>query len=166
MTFRHRAGVSPYTSLYSFAETCVFGKQSFGPFLCNLSLRCYSHKRPHFSRSYVCILPSSLTRVLSHALEYSSRLPVSVCGTVPDKRPLEIISRRHDYARFACPKTGSLSQLILSCGFACRTQKLAAWTGIPTTGRGSPHASSLRHLLSEVLEYKPVSHRLRFSASP
>ena len=36
MTFRHRAGVSPYTSPYGLAETCVFGKQSPGPFHCDL----------------------------------------------------------------------------------------------------------------------------------
>jgi hypothetical protein len=34
VTFRHRAGVSPYTSSFDFAETCVFGKQSLGPFHC------------------------------------------------------------------------------------------------------------------------------------
>ena len=34
-----------------------------------------------FSRSYGVILPSSLTRVLSHTLGFSPRLPVSVCGT-------------------------------------------------------------------------------------
>ena len=34
LTFRHRAGVSPYTSAYALAETCVFSKQSDGPFLC------------------------------------------------------------------------------------------------------------------------------------
>ena len=34
-----------------------------------------------FSRSYGVILPSSLTRVHSLTLEFSSRLPVSVCGT-------------------------------------------------------------------------------------
>ena len=34
MTFRHRAGVSPYTSPFGFAETCVFVKQSPGPFHC------------------------------------------------------------------------------------------------------------------------------------
>ena len=34
-----------------------------------------------FSRSYGAILPSSLTRVLPIALVYSTRLPVSVCGT-------------------------------------------------------------------------------------
>ena len=31
LTFQHRAGVSPYTSSYDFAETCVFGKQSVEP---------------------------------------------------------------------------------------------------------------------------------------
>ncbi len=35
-----------------------------------------------FSRSYGAILPSSLTRVLSSALVYSTCLPVSVYGTV------------------------------------------------------------------------------------
>jgi len=40
VTFQHRAGVSPYTSSYDFAETCVFGKQSLGPFHCDpLELR-------------------------------------------------------------------------------------------------------------------------------
>jgi hypothetical protein len=34
LTFRHRAGVSPYTSAFALAETCVFSKQSVGPFLC------------------------------------------------------------------------------------------------------------------------------------
>ena len=37
LTFRHRAGVSPYTSYCYFAETCVFVKQSLEPFLCSLS---------------------------------------------------------------------------------------------------------------------------------
>ena len=36
LTFRHRAGVSPYTSPFGFAETCVFDKQSPGPFHCGL----------------------------------------------------------------------------------------------------------------------------------
>ena len=34
LTFQHRAGVSPYTSPFGFAETCVFDKQSPGPFYC------------------------------------------------------------------------------------------------------------------------------------
>ena len=34
LTFQHWAGVSPYTSPYGLAETCVFGKQSMEPFHC------------------------------------------------------------------------------------------------------------------------------------
>ena len=42
LTFQHRAGVSPYTSSFDFAQTCVFGKQSPGPILCgsNGSFKC------------------------------------------------------------------------------------------------------------------------------
>ena len=76
LTFRHRAGVSPYTSSFDFAETCVFAKQSPGP------IHCGSPFREHpFSRSYGVNLPSSLTTLLPLALESSSCLPVSVCGT-------------------------------------------------------------------------------------
>ncbi len=34
LTFRHRAGVRPYTSCCHFAEPCVFNKQSLPPSLC------------------------------------------------------------------------------------------------------------------------------------
>ena len=76
LTFQHRAGVSPYTSSYDLAETCVFAKQSPGPIHCGSY--CYEH--PLF-RSYGVNLPSSLTTLLPLALESSSYLPVSVCGT-------------------------------------------------------------------------------------
>ena len=36
LTFQHWAGVSPYTSCFHLAETCVFGKQLTGPFYCGL----------------------------------------------------------------------------------------------------------------------------------
>ena len=35
LTFQHRAGVSPYTSSFDLAETCVFDKQLPGPILCD-----------------------------------------------------------------------------------------------------------------------------------
>ena len=76
MTFQHRAGVSPYTSPFGFAETCVFDKQSPGPIHCGLT-----KIRHPFSRSCGVILPSSLNTLLPLALESSSYLPVSVCGT-------------------------------------------------------------------------------------
>ena len=70
-----------------------------------LGLLCATHyliqHGPHFFRSYVCILPSSLTRVLSCALDYSSFLPVSVSGTVLISLALDSISRHLDYIRFA-----------------------------------------------------------------
>ena len=86
LTFRHWAGVSPYTSPYGFAETCVFVKQSPEPLHCN-------HFELHtawvltlmwhlFSRSYEAILPSSLTRVIPRILGFSPCPPVSVYGTV------------------------------------------------------------------------------------
>ena len=37
LTFQHRAGVSPYTSPFGLAETCVFAKQSLGPIHCGSS---------------------------------------------------------------------------------------------------------------------------------
>jgi len=84
LTFRHWAGVSPYTSACALAETCVFVKQSVEPFLCDPSpLHLCKLHRPgrSFSRSYGSILPSSLTRVFPIAWVCSTRLPVSVCGT-------------------------------------------------------------------------------------
>ena len=48
------------------------------------------HQDGHtFFRSYGVSLLSSLTRVLSSALVYSTRLPESVCGTVTDKTRYE-----------------------------------------------------------------------------
>ena len=40
LTFQHRAGVSPYTSSYDLAQTCVFDKQSPGPILCGYTSLC------------------------------------------------------------------------------------------------------------------------------
>ena len=85
LIFQHRAGVTPYTSTFVFAECCVFNKQSQPPILCGpVALRMFSYKLPGhtFSRSYGINLPSSFSRVLSSALEFSSYPPVSVCGTV------------------------------------------------------------------------------------
>ena len=44
LTFRHWAGVSPYTSAFAFAETCVFAKQSPGPFHCGFDQPAASSK--------------------------------------------------------------------------------------------------------------------------
>ncbi len=39
LTFRHRAGVRPYTSSFDLAEPCVFDKQSPGPLHCGHAQR-------------------------------------------------------------------------------------------------------------------------------
>ena len=79
LTYRHWAGVSPYTSAFALAWTCVFGKQSLQPILCYLLCflrQAHIHKRSPFSRSYGVNLPSSLTMVLSRAL---GLLSLSTC---------------------------------------------------------------------------------------
>ena len=53
-----------------------------------------------FSRSYGVNLPSSFTRVLSSALEFSSYPPVSVCGTVPMQLKLSGFSWKHGISNF------------------------------------------------------------------
>ena len=42
LTFRHRAGVRPYTSPCGFAEPCVFDKQSLPPGLCHSTVLAHS----------------------------------------------------------------------------------------------------------------------------
>src|SRR5487761_220164 len=54
LTFRHRAGVRPYTSSCDFAEPCVFGKQALPPGMC-LSAPLARHGGP--------LLPKSRGRV-------------------------------------------------------------------------------------------------------
>jgi hypothetical protein len=41
LTFQHWAGVSPYTSAFALAQTCVFVKQSHGLFRCGLDVPRY-----------------------------------------------------------------------------------------------------------------------------
>ena len=59
LTFRHRAGVRPYSSSFDFAKPCVFVKQSPEPFLCAL------RSRVPLSRSYGVNLPNSLAMIHS-----------------------------------------------------------------------------------------------------
>src|SRR6266581_4055339 len=69
LTFRHWAGVSPYTSACAFAETCVFAKQSLEPVSCGPLALCSSQNTKllghPFFRRYGVNLPSSLTEVRS-----------------------------------------------------------------------------------------------------
>ena len=104
MTFRHRAGVRPYTSPCGLAESCVFGKQSLGPLRCGRpGLRKQvpaPHGRRPFSLGYGAIMPSSLTTVPPIASVCSTRPPVSVLVRAPQGLPRGF-SRQHGLAGFA-----------------------------------------------------------------
>src|SRR5437764_375054 len=76
LTFRHWAGVSPYTSTCVFAETCVFGKQSLEPIYCGPLTPWREARRllwHPFFRRYGVMLPSSLTEFASFTLGVSPR---------------------------------------------------------------------------------------------
>ena len=77
LTLRHWSGLRPYTSLFRFAEPCVFVKQSLEKHLLRPALRLVRHL-PKIRRAF---LPSSLKIVFPFTLVYSTCLPVSVCGT-------------------------------------------------------------------------------------
>ena len=139
LTFRHRAGVSPYTSPFGFAETCVFDKQSPGPFHCGLLLW-----RHPFFRSYGVNMPSSLTTLLPMALGFSPHLPVSVCGT-----GAEI------FIYLFSPLLHHASLLIFRSLSPRSTN----------AGVTAPHCVSIFKFLAAT-EYPPFVHRLRLSASP
>ncbi len=140
LTFQHRAGVSPYTSSFDFAETCVFAKQLPGP------IRCGSHRCEHpFSLGYGVNLPSSLTTLLPLALESSSYLPVSVCGTGTIDIPQGFSRLRPCILPYL-----SFSPLR---------------PGLPSPGLCTFKVSPCLNLLA-VTEYQPSVHRLRLSASP
>ena len=66
LTFQHRAGVSPYTSSFDFAETCVFDKQLPGPIHCGSLSRAplFPKLRGHFAEFLNNISPDGL-RILS-----------------------------------------------------------------------------------------------------
>ena len=159
LTFQHRAGVSPYTSAYALAETCVFVKQLLVPILCGLP-----NGRHPFSRSYGVNLPSSLTTLLPLALESSSYLPVSVCGTGTTSLS-RCFSWKHEIRYFGSVEPSPSRPRIVRTDLPVLT---------PSTLRP---ASNSWHILSfsvtpsiitiiVVLEYQPIVHRLRLSASP
>jgi hypothetical protein len=193
LTFRHWAGVSPYTSAFAFAETCVFAKQSPGPFHCGFDrpLQAAAAKRP-FSRSYGAMLPSSLTRVLPIALVFSTRLPVSDCGT-DTVRLARHFSRQHGSLDFRLGPSSSLlgvetertdlpvlSPYRLERTYPKRARATTPCHALAPTWDQIPDSTGLRQPTSVLLppgdtlrckrlpvvpEYQPDVHRLRLSSS-
>src|SRR4029079_10628676 len=81
LTFRHRAGVRPYTSSCQTSQSPVFLVNSRHPLVCAPRPR-LPGDGALFSRSYEGNLPSSFNTILSSAWVYSTCPPVSVWGTV------------------------------------------------------------------------------------
>ena len=79
LNYWHWAGVSPYTSSFDLAGTCVFDKQSLSGIHC-----AQQTLRPlggHLANLRPVVLQSSLRIVLSITFVYSTRPPVLVCST-------------------------------------------------------------------------------------
>ena len=138
-----------------------------------------------FSRSYGGILPSSLTTVLPIALVFSTRPPVSVwgTGTVPTHcwdflgsmgsvtSPIGSASRLSVTAptligtRLHAYPGSTIAPVHLS---SCVPRQLSASSSVGSLPEGnSPNVATLGlGAGTVVLEYQPVVHRLRLSASP
>ena len=139
---------------------------------------------PSFSRSYGGNLPSSLTTVLPIALVFSTRPPVSVWGTGAVSTycwafldSMELMtsseSTRHHVSELLAPTLiGTLLHAYPGTTIApvhlpsCVPLQLSA-TNSMGSPEGSPHVADLGPGAgTAVLEYQPVVHRLRLSASP
>jgi hypothetical protein len=168
VTFRHRAGVSPYTSSYDLAETCVFGKQSLGPFLCG-PLGLHSAKECHPTGA------SLLPKLRDHFAEFLNEgssdllgilyLPTCVgFGTGTPVLPRRF-SRRHGFKDFALLGSASRLRLEWVTDFPItrptRLPRVDHRPGSPSLPRPAI-GDSERYV---VQEYQPVVHRLRLSAS-
>jgi hypothetical protein len=139
LTFQHRAGVSPYTSSFDLAETCVFAKQSPGPILCD-----------HIA---VAPLLPKLRGQFAEFLNYPSPagLRIFFLSTCVGLRYGRI---RYPYS-FSRPTSGILPYSNFG----------PLRPGQPSPGL-CPSQVSLYLNLSAVTEYQPFVHRLRLSASP
>ena len=148
VTFRHWAGVSPYTSAFALAETCVFGKQSLEPISCGLLTPLLQEKllRHPFFRRYGVNLPSSLTEGRS----FTSRVfswPTSVGLRYGQKT----ISReaflggvgRGDFRVIAHARSWGHARVTGIClGYALPTRRLACPFARFTVPTASPHCSN------------------------
>ena len=126
MTFQHRAGVTPYTSACAFAESCVFGKQSLGPFYCGsisgapllpklrghfaefLSYSSLAHLRilslpmcVHFRYGPMCVVLEAFPGSLLSAFPYLPKLSVCIAPS-PCAHRISLVRRY-----LACPSYSS-----------------------------------------------------------
>ena len=139
LTFRHRAGVSPYTSSFDLAETCVFAKQSPGPILCG-------------SLSRAPLIPKlrgQLAEFLNNPSPVGLRIFfLSTC-----------VGLRYGLLNYS-QSFSRLTLLVLPYLFFGPFRP-----GQPSPGFITSKASLYLNLLAAT-EFQPYVHRLRVSASP
>ena len=91
LIFRHRAGITPYTSTFVFAECCVFSKQLQPPILCDLFMLGVFHSSHYKGTPYpevtvsICRVPSpEFSQApeyiqLAHLCRFTVRSTLSYC---------------------------------------------------------------------------------------
>ncbi len=143
LTFRHWAGVSPYTSAFAFAETCVFGKQSVEPLHCD-------------RLSAAPLLPK-LRGLFAEFLNRGSLARLRILNSST------CVGFRYGQNASTLPKLFSVHNpphFWLSPDF---TVFLRLSPALPTAGCG--FCTRLGSLHTPVRDSSPVVHHLRFSAS-
>ncbi len=126
LTVQHRAGVSPYTSACAFAETCVFGKQSLGLFLCGPLGRCHPTGAPLLPK-----LRGDFAEFLSKGSPARLRLlasPTCVGFSTGTVVLASGFSRQRGFGHFGTVFPSPSPLGVLSGGLAYRTP-LQVWTG-------------------------------------
>ena len=113
------------------------------------------HPQRHpFFRSYGAILPSSLTWFLPRTLVFSTRLPVSVCGTDPRPSTLRSFSWQHSRSRFAS-SVDSASRRASGLRPADLPIRSPCALGPPIPSDGRP--GTLRHSIAPVGKYRNIN---------
>ena len=138
LTFQHRAGVSPYTSSFDLAETCVFAKQLPGPIHCG-------------SFSGAALIPKLRAQFAEFLYNTSlvglRILFLSTC-----------VGLRYGRLKYTPGFSRPDPQILPYSNFG-------PLRPAPTAGLFASQVSPGLNLLA-VTEYQPYVHRLRLSASP
>ena len=139
LTFQHRAGVSPYTSSFDLAETCVFDKQSPGPILCG-----------HIA---VASLLPKLRDQFAEFLNYPSPVGLRILFLST------CVGLRYGRLRYTQGFSRPRPSMLPYSNFG------PFRPGQPSPGSCHFKVSSCLNLLAAT-EFPPYVHRLRLSASP
>ena len=139
LTFQHRAGVSPYTSSFDLAETCVFAKQSPGPIHCG-----------HVS---VASLFPKLRDQFAEFLNYPSPVGLRILF------PSTCVGLRYGRLKYPISFSRPRSNMLPYSNFG------PLRPGQPSPGSCLSRVSLILNL-SAATEFPPYVHRLRLSASP